>query len=150
MGEVTTAEEFEAAGEGAVKILVVRDCKIKSVFAHVVPMKGVDEAGFAVDTLVADVKWLGYSRVVLKADNEPAIVKLLTEALRELRIQGLDQCLEEHPPEYDPQANGSAEVGVKLLKGHLRTVKSRLAKRLASIFRYAIRSLRGWSSTQPI
>ena len=36
----------------------------------------------------------------------------------------LEQCLEEHPPEYDPQANGSAEVGVKLLKGHLRTMRS--------------------------
>ena len=57
-----------------------------------------------------DIKWLGYSKVVLKSDNEPAIVKLLTEALRELRISGLLEVLEKHPPEYDPQANGSAEV----------------------------------------
>ena len=51
VGEIKTAADFEAAGEGAVKILVARDGKSKSVFAHVVPMKGVDEAGFAVECL---------------------------------------------------------------------------------------------------
>lgn len=118
-GEVTDLIEYEAAGESAIKLLIVRDSKSKSVFAHVVPVKGMDEKGFAVSALTADVRWLGYNKVVLKSDNEPAIVKLLTETLRELRIAGLEQCLEEHPPEHDPQANGSAEVGVKLLKGHL-------------------------------
>ena len=76
------------------------------------------------------MKWLGYNKIALKSDNEPAIVKLLAEALRELRIQGLEQCLEEHSPEYDPQSNGSAEVGVKLLKGHLRTLKSCLESQI--------------------
>ena len=130
VGEITTETEFDAAGDGAAKVLVVRDGKSKTVFAHVVPMKGIDEKGFAVSSLVEDVKWLGYNKIALKSDNEPAIVKLLAEALRELRIQGLEQCLEEHPPEYDPQANGSAEVGVKLVKGHFRTVKSCLESKI--------------------
>ena len=77
-----------------------------------------------------DVKWLGYAKVTRKNDNEPAIVKLLSEALSELRIQGLEQTLEEHPPEYDPKANGSAEVGVKLLKGHFRTLRSAMEEKL--------------------
>ena len=42
----------------------------------------VDDKGFAVDALVEDVRWLGYSRVTLKSDNEPAVVKLLAESLR--------------------------------------------------------------------
>ena len=129
-GEVTSQEGFEAAGDGAVKILVVRDSRSKAVFAHVVPHKGLDEKGFAVDALVSDVKWLGYVKVTLKSDNEPAIVKLLAEALRELRIHGLEQAMEEHPPEYDPRANGSAEIGVKLLKGHFRTLRSCLEAQL--------------------
>ena len=128
--EVVTQAGFEAAGEGAAKVLVVRDSRSKAVFAHVVPTKGIDEKGFSVDALVSDVKWLGYSKVTLKSDNEPAIVKLLQEALRELRVQGLEQTMEEHSPEYDPQANGSAEVGVKLLKGHFRTVRSCIESRL--------------------
>ena len=53
-------------------MLVVRDNRSKAVFAHVVPAKGIDEKGFSVDALVSDVKWLGYSKVTLKSDNEPA------------------------------------------------------------------------------
>ena len=41
-GEVVSDEEFKAAGEGAVKILVIRDSRSKAVFAHVVPQKGLD------------------------------------------------------------------------------------------------------------
>ena len=89
-----TVAEFDAAGEGAIKILVARDGKGKAVFAHVVPMKGVDEAGFAVGVLVDDVTWLCYTRIALKTDNEKRSVRLLTEALRKLRIPGLDRCLE--------------------------------------------------------
>mgnify|MGYP001458268501 CR=1 FL=1 len=58
VGKVTTHDGFEAAGDGAVKILVARDGKSKSVFAHVVPSKGFDEAGFAVGVLIDDIKWL--------------------------------------------------------------------------------------------
>ena len=34
--------------------------------------------------------------LILKSDNEPAIVKLLAEVLRDLRIEGLEQLLEEN------------------------------------------------------
>ena len=79
IGDVTDEKGYEAAGDSAAKILVARDSKSKSVFAHVVPRKGVDGKGFAVQSLVDDVRWLGYTKVVLKSDNEPAIVKLLGE-----------------------------------------------------------------------
>ena len=72
---------------------------------------------------MSDVTWLSYNKVTLTSDNEPAVVKLLQESLRELRVQGLEQTMEEHSPENDPQANGIAEVGVTLLKGHFRTVR---------------------------
>ena len=78
----------------------------KAIFGHVVPKKGIDENTVAVDSLVEDVKWFGYTKLTLKNDNEPAIVKLLSETLRELRVNGVSQVLEEHSPEYDPQANG--------------------------------------------
>ena len=112
-----------------VKILVVRDMKSKSIFGHVVRSKGSDE-DFAVDCLVSDIKWLGYSKVILKSDNEPAIVKLLTETLKSLRVEGLEQVCEEHPPPYDPQSNGGIEIGVKLIKGQLRTMRSDLESRV--------------------
>ena len=98
----------------------------KAVFRHVVPKKGIDENNFAVDSLVEDVEWLGYTKLTLTCGNEPAIVKLLSESLRELWINGVSQVLEEHSPEYDPQANGAAEVGVKLLKSHMSTLSCNL------------------------
>ena len=70
VGDVITQEDFESAGEGAAKVLVVRGSKSKSVFAHVVPAKGIDEKGFSIDVLVADIKWMGYTRVTSKSDNE--------------------------------------------------------------------------------
>ena len=38
--------------------------------------------------------------------------------------------MEEHPPPYDPQANGAIEVGVKLVKGQLKTMRSALEARV--------------------
>ena len=70
---------------GSIKVLVVRDNRSKAVFAHTVPVQGADEGGFAVKAIVDDVVWLGYTKLVLKTDNEPAILKLLQESLRDLR-----------------------------------------------------------------
>ena len=82
--------------------LWLRTCSEKP-YLHVVPQKGVDRYHFAVDMLVQDVKWLGYQKVGLRSDNEPAILKLLAHALSELRIavRGLEQVFEEHPNSYD-------------------------------------------------
>ena len=56
------------------KILVVREIVSKSTFAHVVKCNGVDDDRFAVDCLVKDVEWLGFTKIMLRSDNEPAIV----------------------------------------------------------------------------
>ena len=77
------------------------------MFGHVVPQKGIDSKKFAVDAIVNDILWLGHTKVVLKSDNEPAILKLLIESLRELRANGLQRVMSEDSPEYDPQATSS-------------------------------------------
>ena len=53
--------------------------------------KGVDEEGYAVARVVEDVKWLGYTRLVLKTDGEKAIVKLLKESLKRIKTDVADQ-----------------------------------------------------------
>ena len=113
-----------------VKVLVVRDSNTKSVFAHAVPRKGVSEDAYAVDMLVADVMWLGYSRVILKSDNEPSIKTLLGVALRALKVGEIAQVMEESPPPYDSQANDGIEIGVKLVRGIVRTLKSCIEERV--------------------
>ena len=57
--DIETQQAYEEAGDGAVKLLVVRDNKSKAIFGHVVPQKGVDKEHFAVDALVQNLKWLG-------------------------------------------------------------------------------------------
>ena len=85
--------EFDADDEGKARILVVAirtpDDLQTCVFGHTVPSKGVDTDRFAFDCLVEDILWTGYTNVMLKSDNEPAILQLLIASLRELRINGL-------------------------------------------------------------
>jgi hypothetical protein len=61
--------------------------------------------------------------VILRSDNEPAIIELLRETLKDLKVDTVEQAAEEHPPAYDSKANGSVENAVKLVQGLLRTVK---------------------------
>ena len=79
--EIETREAFEAAGDGAIELLAVRDNM----------SKGIDENEFSVDLVVEDVKWLGYTKVKLKSDNELGIIKLLSEAPEENGINGVSQ-----------------------------------------------------------
>ena len=76
-----------------VKVLVAKYQKTKCTFAHVVPRKGVDEDRYAADRLAKDIAWLGHTRVILKSDNEPAILNLLGEVLKALRINGVTQAM---------------------------------------------------------
>ena len=130
---IFTREDI-SAGEvvrDGIKILVVKDNKTKSVFAHVVPQKGSDDKRYVVDTVTEDVVWLGHTRVIVKSDNEPAILKLVKESLRDLRVATADmeQVMEEHPPPYDSQANGAIESAVKQVRGQFKTIRRCLEKR---------------------
>ena len=68
--EVYTREEWAKCDEKDIdpklvaKVIVVRDMRSKSIFAHAVTCKGDDVDGYAVQCLVDDIKWLGYSRVI--------------------------------------------------------------------------------------
>ena len=66
---------------------MAKDTKSKCIFAHAVQSKGPGEDRYAVNALVKDIKWLGYGRLGLKCDNEPAIVKLLEEVLVASRVR---------------------------------------------------------------
>ena len=46
---------------------------------------------------------LGYNKVLMKSDNDPAIVKLLKESLATIKVEDLEAS-EEHPLPYDSQA----------------------------------------------
>ena len=127
-------KEWEAGAKSGevdfLKVLVVKESLNKCVFAHAVERKGDDDGGYVVECVVRDIEWLGYSRVILKSDNEPAIVKVLRESLKSLRVEGIEQAAEEHSPPYDPQANGEIEQAVGAVKGKSRTIVHALEQRI--------------------
>ena len=73
-GEEREREEDQAEREGQTPIIVLKDTKSKALFAHVCPRKGAHEA--VVTRLVADLNTLGYKRVLVRTDGEPAILDL--------------------------------------------------------------------------
>ena len=117
------------------KFLIAKDSRSKAVFAHAVEKKGPGHDGYAVDCLVKDLRWLGYDHVILKSDQEPAIMKLLSTAPKTFRItcaeegeRGIMQ--EEHPTTYDHQANGLVESAVKAVTNKMLTLKRCLEESL--------------------
>ena len=65
-------EEEEAQKEGQTPILVIKDTASKALFAHACPCKGAHEA--VVARVCADLDTLGYKRILVRSDGEPAIL----------------------------------------------------------------------------
>ena len=126
---------MDALGEGAVedarkhgeitKCIIVRCWESKTIFAHVVPCKGHDEEAYVANLLTDDIAWLGYSTMIMKADNENAIQAIVTAVIARVRARmgGSVTVRREEPPAYDSQANGGTEVGVRNVRGLFRTLK---------------------------
>ena len=102
--------------EHTVTILLVKDRKSRAIRAKVLRHKGtcIDEA---VDHATQAVRDFGHPGMVLiKTDNEPALI-----ALRDAVIRHLPAGAAPVPtPVRESESNGSVENGVKLLKGLLR------------------------------
>ncbi len=115
-----------------IKCLIIRCHDTKCVFAHVIPHKGSDEDSYVVDLVCTDVAWLGHAKLILKGDNEKALVSLINKALKVLKcqVEGLESAMPEHSQEYDSQANGGTEVGIRAVRGLFRTLRLCLEKRI--------------------
>ena len=129
---VVRKEDLMEGEEIEMKVLVAKDSKSKTVFAHAVEAKGADEDGYAVARLVEDIAWVGNTKIILKSDNEPAIVKVLKDSLRSARVevQELEQINEEQAVRYDSRSNRDIENAVKQVTKLLRTLKLCLENRL--------------------
>ena len=110
-------------------VLVGRDRESKTLIAHTVPAKGA-EVEWAAAQVVKDLRKLGHhSNLILKSDQEPAIVSFLQDVANR-RTNCVT--LLEHSPVGDSQANGLAERAVRALEEMVRVVKLDLEKRIGS------------------
>ena len=93
-----------------VKCMAVRFFKSKNTFTHVVLQKGDDEDHYCAKLVASDVEWLGHTSVILKSDNEKAIVSVKERTACILReYKGLKHVQTESPLAYDSQSNGGIE-----------------------------------------
>ena len=80
---------------------------------------------------MADIEWLGHTKVILKTDNERAIVALKHRVAKTLKEwKSMDNVQVEAPAAYGSQSNGGIEVGIKIVRGLFRTLKLCLGSRL--------------------
>ena len=112
----------DADEQRASPILIGRDSITKWTDADVLPSKGTSHE-HSIRTLVNNVRNTGHIKVIIKSDNEPAIVDLKHQAARRLQADhGISVTFEESPVS-DSQSNGLAELAVREVKGLARTLK---------------------------
>ncbi len=109
-------------------ILVARDCRTRNIWATLVDCKGNGDKRVAKE-LLKFIDSLGYTKMIIRGDGEPALVEVMNKA-KAMRVQ---DTLVRNPPAHDPQANGVAERAVQEFKGQLRAVKIALDRRLGRV-----------------
>ena len=115
------------AGGDSLTVIVMKDNLSKAVASHVVPVKGA-ELEWTAQRIAKDITRWGYrGRVILKSDQEPAIVAFLEQVAQE---RGSAPTTLEHSPVTDSQSNGGAERGVRSMEEMVRTYKFDLESRL--------------------
>ena len=113
-----------------ITLLVMRDRGSRALRVWIVPNKGA-EMEDAVLKAVEGVLHLGYrGRVLIKCDNEPAIL-----ALREAIIARLpDGAIPVAPAPGESASNGVVENAVKIAKGLMRVHLSALERKVGARF----------------
>ena len=118
------------------KCLILRCHESKAVFAHSIPVKGDDEDHYVADLIATDVAFMGHVKLLLKSDNEPALLKLAEASLMKIRVQAqkdetpVQSVSSEQAAEYESSSNGGTECGIRAVRGLFRTHKIALEKKI--------------------
>ena len=140
MTEGSEQEKEEKGGmESGMPILVILDHETDMCFAAVVPEKGVH--AYAVIRASNDIALTGHTSLILKSDNEPAIMALknavkaessqqITTTAVAARRQRSSKMIGEESAAYDSASNGKVEAAIRWIQGHIRTMKAALESRL--------------------
>jgi len=114
--------------EGETANLEVKDCRSKMAWATTIPTKGPDL--FSVNFLLSCINETGYRRIILKSDNEPAILALK----REVKVQATDvEVVLQEALTGDHSANGAVEAAVRNQKRQVRALLSEVEENLAKL-----------------
>ena len=117
----------ERADGSGLPTVVLRDRRSKAIFSHLLPCKRTTGSTHPERAILKDLNFLGYKKLVLKNDQEPAI-KALAVAVRN-GFSG--EIVPEESPKGDAhgQSNGEAERSVQTVQGMVRTLKAGLEEK---------------------
>ena len=104
--------KLEVEQRGDSPVLVVHDGETKSIFAHLIPAKGVDfpSCEKVVKMIVKGLDNLGDNTVEFRCDNEPSILA----SLMAVKLAWTGDAVQETSAEGGPQFNGAAESSVDM------------------------------------
>ena len=112
--------------------VVLRDHKTRMTFSHKLLGKSTTEEDYSkyiVHAVMADLKSLDYKKIILKRDQEIALVAL-QERVRQLRNGINEQTILENSPVGESQSNGVVEKAVQEVETLAATLLSALEERL--------------------
>ncbi len=107
-------------------VLVCKDAGSKSLFADVCTRKGAME--FSVTQTLGNIRRLGYKRISVKTDQEPALIALASAVIRDRQ----DETILEHSAFADSASNGVVEKGVQQIGQQVRRLKFCHADRIGA------------------
>ena len=114
-------------GESTETVLVLRERPHRMTMSTIVPMKGAS-VEWCVRRVLAFIKEIGLegSDIVLKSDQEPAIVSLMTE----IAARRSAKTIPEHSPVASSQSNGYVERAIQSVSGQARVMLDALEARV--------------------
>jgi len=124
MGESGSLAEREV-GSNSLPILIVKDRASKAIWSVPVPEKGATHP-YPTKMLLAILNSTGYRRIVLKSDQEPAILKLCEV----VKTGWPGEVVPESSPKYVSQSNGEVERAVQEVQGLSTTLRESLQQKL--------------------
>ena len=117
----------DTVGGPTVTVLAGRDRRSGLYVGHAVPFKGCG-VEWVSEQLERDLRKMGYyGSVVLKSDQEPALVDLIRDVAKR---RGDARTIVETAPRSDSQGNGHAERAVRSIEENVRLQKLALEERL--------------------
>ena len=106
--------EEEAERDGQTPVIVIKDTKSKAIFAHACPCKGAHKA--VVGKVIEDLNTLGYKRVLVRTDGEPALLDLW----QKVKEQWWGEVVKVESATGDHNSNGDAEQAVQKCEAEVR------------------------------
>ena len=106
---------------GATPFLVVRGKPSMTIWNVPVQCKGVEDQA-AIKETVESLNRLGYPELIVRSDNEPAILSFRDAVIRELKERFGVRAIAQAPPKYDSASAGMVENAIKQVKEQVRTL----------------------------